>query len=382
MQKIEELQSNKALSVLARSLFTQIFCEFDAFMGALLKTIYLRNTVLLKGIAREISLTDLLEYQSIDAVKKVLLDKEIETFRRDSYIEQFIQLEKKFVLPLRKFPEWGEFVELGQRRNIFTHNDGLVSDQYLQVCDREGHTFLKRPKNGESLDADIKYFSRAVVVLSKVGFMLAHTLWSKLFPAELEQLDSSMTSTIFNYLQDKRWRTAGVFAEFSMSEPMRKNISEREVRIRVINLAIALKFSDRQAEVSKLLASFDWTASYRDFKLAILILEDKFEEAKVLMETIGKAGELLTQEGYHTWPHFTKFRERPDFYVTYEKIYGEPYLTNLPSDTKQPNVSLVIATANVGVSSPGAQKLSTEKKVSGTKEGSRIVKAKSKNASP
>ena len=117
LKKLDELHQNHALPVLARSLFMQLFCEFDAFTGALLKTIYGRNSELLKGISREISLCDLLEFDNITAVKHAMLDKEVETFRRDSYVEQFAQLEKKFNLTLRKFAEWGEFVELGQRRN-------------------------------------------------------------------------------------------------------------------------------------------------------------------------------------------------------------------------------------------------------------------------
>jgi len=72
----------------------QMFSEFDAFMGALLKTIYLKNQDLLKGISREITLRELFEHGSIDDVKIAMLEKEIETFRRDSYVEQFSNLGK------------------------------------------------------------------------------------------------------------------------------------------------------------------------------------------------------------------------------------------------------------------------------------------------
>jgi hypothetical protein len=48
LRTLEELHNNKALPVLARSLFMQMFSEFDAFMGALLKVIYLKNQDLLK----------------------------------------------------------------------------------------------------------------------------------------------------------------------------------------------------------------------------------------------------------------------------------------------------------------------------------------------
>ena len=272
IKKLEELQSNRALPVLARSLFMQMFCEFDAFMGSLLKTIYTRNENLLKGISREITLSDLLQYENIDAAKRAMLDKEIETFRRDSYVEQFVQLEKKFGLTLRKFPEWGEFVELTQRRNIFTHNDGMISDQYVLVCEREGWKFGERPKLGDTLQVDIQYFARSLQVLSKVGFMLTHTLWAKVFPREEGDMHQSVNDCLYSALEAKRWKTAAEFGEFALSDPMRKNVTEIDLRIRVVNWAIALKFSDRDAAAKKLLGSFDWSASYRDFKLAIHVL--------------------------------------------------------------------------------------------------------------
>ena len=92
IRQLEELRSQHSTAVLAKSLFTQLFAEFDAYIGELLKVIYLKNDKLLKGISREISLSDLLDFDDLNAVKLSMLDKEIETFRRDSYIEQFSTL--------------------------------------------------------------------------------------------------------------------------------------------------------------------------------------------------------------------------------------------------------------------------------------------------
>lgn len=342
VKKMGELNANNAINVLARSLFTQMFCEFDAFMGALLKAIYLQKEDLLKGISREISLTELLEFGDINSAKTAMLEKEIETFRRDSYVEQFNQLEKKFTIVLRKFPEWAEFVELGQRRNLFTHNDGMVSEQYISACKKEDYPFPVFPKIGETLPIDIAYFKRANLVLSKVGFMLAYTLWSKALPGQLETFHESVNDTIYRCLEGKRWVTASELGNFAITTPMKKDSTEILLRVRVINCAIALKFCDRSAESNALLKSFDWTASYRDFKLAILVLEDKFEEAVRVMESIGKSGELITQDAYHSWPLFHKFRERPDFYVTYEKIYGESYAAKVNAEGDEQRFSLKV----------------------------------------
>lgn len=379
LRELEELQANRAPSVLARSLFMQMFCEFDAFMGDLLKAIYLRNSELLKGISREISLADLLEYEDIEAVKMAMLDKEIETFRRDSYVDQFAQLEKKFGITLRKFSEWGQFVELSQRRNLFTHNDGMVNDQYLSVCGRECHSFQERPKIGQTLKVDGEYIGHALLIMSKVGFMLCHTLWSKVFPREHVDLHTSLNDNLYTCLEQKKWKTAAELGDFALSEPMRKNVSEINYRLRVVNVAIALKFSMQEDAAKKLLHSLDWSASYRDFKLALCVLEDKFDEAIDIMESIGKTGELLRQHSYFSWPLFHKFRERPEFYSTYEKIYGEPYLANVPNDGKTTSVSLAAIVSPLRERTvTGSRRSSgrTSKAVEGSNSARSVAKAK------
>lgn len=381
LRTLEELHNNKALPVLARSLFMQMFSEFDAFMGTLLKTIYLKNQDLLKGISREITLRELFEHSTIDDAKIAMLDKEIETFRRDSYVDQFSNLEKKFQITLKKFDEYPEFIELSQRRNIFTHNDGVVSEQYLSVCEREGWKFSKRPATGNTLHVDLAYFGRALRVMSKVGYMLAHTLWLKVFPQEHVEIHDSISNRIYQCLEHKRWKLAADLGSFALSAPMKKSVTEINLRIRTINIAIGLKFSERDDEARQLLKSLDWTASYRDFKLAIHILEEEYDEAVDLMLSIGKSGEILKQSSYYSWPLFHKFRERPEFYSTYEKIYGEPYATQVPTDGKSTSVSVMEASqsASIETETP-ANSASPAKAVEAA--GSQASKTSSPNKSP
>lgn len=326
IREIESLGGLRIPETLQRSLFTQMFSEFDAFVGALLKVIYKRKADLLKGIRREISFDDLLSYDNLNAIKLDMLEKEIETFRRDSYVDQFKSLENKFNIKLRSFPEWGEFVEFSQRRNLIVHNGAKVSEQYLLVCDREGHKFNPRPEIGRPLKLTSEYFSRAVIVVSKVGFMLAHTLWSKMFPGEREIAHSAANEVIFNLLKDKRWITAAEIAQFCLTEPMKKDIRDIDLRIRTINTAIALKFKNDHDKCLSTIKSLDWTATYRDFRLAILVLEDDFKNASILMKEIGKKGELLDQLAYHEWPLFHKFRESVDFLSAYNEIYNVSFI--------------------------------------------------------
>lgn len=348
IQQFKELSTQNSTEILAKSLFTQLFAEFDAYIGELLKIIYLKNDKLLKGISREISLSDLLDFDDLNSVKLSMLGKEIETFRRDSYIEQFATLEKKFNLSLKKFSEWSQFVELSQRRNILTHNGGMVNDQYLIVCDKEGHKFPSKPKIGDSLGVTFEYFLSATRLLSKVGLMLAYTLWSKVFPKESAQMHKALNDTIFMCLQQKRWLLVASLEDFVLSAPMRKDLSEIDLRVRIVDASIGLKFAEKDAEAMRLIESVDWSASYRDFKLAIAVLQEKYDEAIVIMKGIGKTGEILDQHSYHTWPLFTRFREHPEFYEAYFHVYGEAFAEKV--DTAKGSVEAHAKSPEVGSS--------------------------------
>lgn len=78
--------------------------------------------------------------------------------------------------------------------------------------------------------------------------------------------------------------------------------------------------------MNKILSPIDWSASVRDFRLAVSILKDQTEDAISTMKQIGKRGELVHEIAYHQWPLFNAFREEPLFHKAYEEIFGIPFL--------------------------------------------------------
>lgn len=329
IRQLKNITEKKFDVYLAKSLFTQLFAEFDAFLGKLLNVIYLNDEKLLKGISREISLSDLLEFSDLRSVKIAMLNKEIETVRRDSYIDQFSTLEKKFKIELKKFAEWSAFVELSQRRNIIMHNGGIVIEQYISVCRKEGYSFGEETNIGDHLNVSYNYFKNASRILSKVGLMLAYTLWSKNFPKDMSLIHDSLNETIYNSLLNKQWEFVSELGDFVFSQPMMRGISEINHKVRIINYCIGLKFSGKNSAVMKVIDSVDWSANYRDFKLAIEVLRENYNEAITIMKSIGKNGEIIYQHCYHTWPLFTQFREEQEFYDAYFEIYGEHFSESL-----------------------------------------------------
>lgn len=326
--RYERLTASRAPQMLEASLFLGVFSAYDIFSGDLLTSIYEKKPELFEKVNRSVAVSEILKYDSFNDLKVSVLQGEIEAFRRKSYVEQFRELEATFGLKLTSFKRWPQFVECSQRRNLMTHCGGIVSDQYIKMCQTEGYVFEAPVKIGEKLELDSKYFLSACELMMEIGFMLGQTLWRKIFPDEMPTADGYMNKVIYeDCLKMERWDRAVIFAEFAVNQKHLSSDVNRKICI--INYAIGLKFGQREEESQRVLAEVDWSGAAPDFKLAEAVLTDRYGEAAEVMERIGKKGELLHEPSYHEWPLFHEFRKTEEFLTAYEKIYGHPFAVQL-----------------------------------------------------
>jgi hypothetical protein len=356
----ERLFRSRLPLIVEQSLFVNLFSQYDFFFGLVLRELYKRRPDLLASLSKQISFDELIKFESIESIKNSVLEAEIESIRRESYVEQFSILQKKFGIPLTKFQEWPDFVESAQRRNLLVHCGGHVSEQYLQVCDAIGYKFENRPKVGDRLTIGQQYFERTARLVARVGLMLIHTLWRKVLPAECAQANDELNDQIYRLLCAKRWQTVADLGTFSLSDPMLSGASDIQKRIRLVNTAIALKNLKREEEMGRLLASVDWSASVRDFRFAICILKDQIDDAILVMRQIGKRGELVHEIAYHQWPLFNSFRGSPAFHKTYEEVYGYPFYLRAEKNAEEARTKLEQAKE---AGSPGDAQVSKQAEV-------------------
>lgn len=327
LREIERHNRSSLVTTLERSLFISLFSAFDKFVGDVVAILYSKKPDLYKNINKEISLPEALKYDSMEELRQVFLDREIESIRRKSYIDQFKDLEGKFSIKLTKFSEWPYFIECAQRRNLFTHCDGIVSKQYLDICREVGCDLRDNVAVGDQLEIGAKYLFQSCRLLCQVGVMLGHTLWRKTLENELEKADSHLSSIVFDYLHMEHWGKAISISKFAQGLP---RISTDEIeRIYSVNHAIALCAIDKRKEAKAILDKKDWTATTYDFKLAYAILTNDYVKAEEIMCKLGKEGELINELSYHDWPLFREFRDSREFFRAYEKVYGYKYSSKL-----------------------------------------------------
>ena len=376
--KLRREQTFLAGKLVPRSLFVSVVSQYDAFLGKLLRIIFLGRPELLVASKREITFSELVQFGSIDIARDHIIEKEIDSVLRMSHVEQFKWMENRFEVKLTKFESWPTFVELTQRRNLFVHVDGIVSKQYLSECAKANCEIEKGLKEGNLLRVSGKYYDTACSCVLEVGIKLATVLWRKLFPDELREAGSSVNELTFDLIERKKFQLAISLLRFAVSFPKHSDESQR-LRM-VVNLAQAYKWNDQLAESLDVLDGEDWSAVGDEFKLAEAVLRSDWTRAFRFMRRIGTGGAIQSLD-YRDWPVFQEFRLQPKFGEVYQEIFGEPFPATIESE---PNIS--INTGELEPIKPIASRTiktsDTKQSFSETKEVSPVSKQSTKRLQP
>ncbi len=306
------------------SQFIYLVCQFDAYIGNLLRNLFVLKPEILNSSQRELTFADLLAFKSMEEARNALIETEIENVIRESHASHFDWLEKRFGVALRKDLDcWPTFIEVTERRNLFVHCDGVVSGQYLSVCKKHGFPVEPDLKKGDQLSVDAKYFDSAFKCLFEIGVKLGHVLWRKVAPGSLSNADAHLNDICFSLLSEERYGLAHQLLDFA-SKTLPRHDCDESRRVFVINHGIAHKFLNESDKLEELLCAEDWTACKPVFGLAVAVLRDQYDQAAALMKQIGKDGNL-TKEVYATWPLFKAFREQDEFKRAYRSVFGKDF---------------------------------------------------------
>ncbi|BAH76090.1 hypothetical protein [Solidesulfovibrio magneticus] len=322
-QKLRDVEwVNRSGTIIPKSFVVSLISEYDAYLGMIIRRMYRIKPEVLNSKDNQISFSDIVTYDSLDQIKEIIIDKEVENLLRNSHPEQFKIIEATFSVILTKEVEgWNDFVELTERRNLFVHCNGIVSKQYLDTC-KKHKIEINDLKKGDPLQVSPDYFDNAFNTVLTIGFMIGHVLWRKFQPEESQDADKHLISVVYSLLTSKHYSATITLCKFAIKCIGKKFSSEETRRIIVINYAIALKFSSKKEEMEKLLNENDWSASSEKFKLAVLVLNDNNTEAATTMRKIGCNGEV-TKADYNNWPLFENFRETEIFKTTYLEVFNE-----------------------------------------------------------
>lgn len=312
--------------LIIRSFIVSLVSQFDTHLSRLIRTILYVKPEILNSSEKTLKFIDLIEFKDIESAREYIIEKEIESVLRESHTEHFKWLEKKLSFnSLRDLPAWSNFVEVTERRNLFVHCNGLVSSQYLKVCQENKVKWKKNLELGKKLEVDQEYFDTAYQCLFEIGVKLAHIIWRKLLPDERDKADASLVDLSVNLITEEEYKLANVFLDFAREDYIQKKSSQHAQLLFLVNKAQALKWQGNEKEAIKLLDSIEWSVLSNNFQLARAVLIDDFKTAQKIMLKIGNDQEAISILAYREWPIFKEFRKSNEFLEAYEKIYNQPF---------------------------------------------------------
>ncbi|WZL82733.1 hypothetical protein QBE53_06375 [Vallitaleaceae bacterium 9-2] len=113
------------------STLISLIIQFELLVSNIIRDNLQKNPEILKG--RNLSLEDLQKIGDVDDAKKYLLDKEVESILRGSYLSWKKYLKETLKLSVKCIDEHADtIVEIFQRRNLVVHNEGIVNSVYLK----------------------------------------------------------------------------------------------------------------------------------------------------------------------------------------------------------------------------------------------------------
>ncbi|MCK9394278.1 MAG: hypothetical protein M0Q44_01650 [Methylobacter sp.] len=306
-----------------QGVITSIVSKFDEFVIDVLNVCYRENPGWLKNPDKKISYKELLEIESLDALKDEIISKEIDGLMRDSHHIQIAFLDSKLKLGIeREFPSWLEFLEITERRNLFVHTGGTVSPQYLENCKKWKISLDEQIKEGGHLTATDEYIQKAIDCFYELSVRVAQAIVRRIFPVSSEDADNKLNNQSVDLLSEERWELAERIFNFALSIPEDLTSKGEMKYYFLINRCIAMKHLGKS--IHECLHSVDWRPFHPKYNFAVAILEERYDEAEKLMRSTA-VREEVTEQCFKEWPLLRDFRKTEAFQSAYKEIFGKDY---------------------------------------------------------
>lgn len=322
-------RSELSAIIFPQSMLVSLVSQYDSLIGQLIRFIYAVNPNLLNESNSSISYKDLFTYNDLNAIKDKIIQDKTESILRKSHKEQLNDIQTlSGIKNLKGVSFWKEFIEITQRRNLFVHCKGLVSEQYIKECQKEGITLL--PSQGDNLNVDNTYFNRAYFIFYIMGVLLSQVVTRHLLGKEkvLGEIDTLLNHIIYETLEEEKYDLSIELSKFALADSTKHSCRLDEVYF-VLNYAQAYKWQGNQDECNQILSKFDFSAMTSDILVAKYALEDNIDMVVEHMKKAGCNSKIMTREAYVSWVIFKEIREQEKFRETYKTIFGEDFTQEL-----------------------------------------------------
>lgn len=297
------------------SIYAGVFATYDAFVRSTIEYILVNRPEINLFENKQIRADDALRFDSIDELRRKLIQEFLDDLLRENYTEQIRIIRDRLGVSLK--PEqmecWPAFVEASQRRHLKVHSGSKVTTDYLRNCEAAGYTWPDgdRPELGEEIITSPQRLQQTCDLVSEVAIRFAYAVLRQVFKEEAASIDNTLSDQIYVLLEDDQWSLAQKLGEFGLT--MKHASADSRLRL-TINTAQAYKWAGEEAECTRLLDKEDWTAVDDRYKIALAALrEDHVTTAALIERQLVEDGDSRSwRQNIVGWPLFARFRESQD----------------------------------------------------------------------
>lgn len=297
--------------------------QFDAFMGRLLRLCLDVRPDIIGKSEKTFAAHQVFEYSDLEAFREAVIEKTIESFLRKSHQDQFSWLSNAFDVKLTNgLSSWPKFIETFERRNLFAHSQGIVSETYRLKLLEAGWESV--PDIGEKLSADPSYISERLQVFAEIGLKLAQVLGRKLDKSgsDLKEYEAAINDFGYQLIGHGHFSLAIEILNFGLSCP--KFADEGTKMMMEVNLANALKLVGDNEESEKILADRQWSTASLDFEISVAAIRCDTKRVVELMPRFQTSDDEAKWALRH-WPVFVHVRDQDDFQHAYKSRFNENF---------------------------------------------------------
>jgi hypothetical protein len=174
----------KGVLELPKLMLIGLVSEYDVFLHQLIRTGLTVQEDAVGSINRTLSLKEILTFSDIKDATNHLIEKEIDSILHEDHHEQLLAISKLFNIKIDTDDSCvRDFLEICERRNLFTHNAGVANHRYLTKCS-QFRIPRDKIKMGDELSVNRDYFQKAITTTQELSIKLVQFVWRKLLPKE------------------------------------------------------------------------------------------------------------------------------------------------------------------------------------------------------
>ncbi|MXY51052.1 MAG: hypothetical protein F4Y86_00770 [Gammaproteobacteria bacterium] len=323
---------DRGIAVLPGAVLLSLVATFDSFVADTLRIMLRSKPERLFASSKTIAVKDVLSMRSFDEVIDRVTEDEVEEIMRGSHTEQVKYIEDKLNVDIRKnYDEWGDFVEIFERRNLIAHGNQTANARYIRNCKKHG--FDVGAEEGTRLELGPQYLMGSSDRLLEFGLSLMFVLWLKHFRDDREAAYESLNGRTYELIRDGQHHVAARLLDLALFKQS-PSASERIMKMMTVNLANAYKKSGELEKAYDVISEVDWSAATDDFQICIAAIRDDVERVVELIPKVARE-ELVDKADFREWPVFDWVRDDRLVRERFESVFGEPI--NAPSEEDKGN---------------------------------------------